>query len=93
MAGKLTATQGTGILLVTANVGSLFEDPVAVARDYMPDSPTRHGLSPRQLAVSQQVRFLKMTYRLIRLHTWVIAKDALMSPAFLHWSFIFLALI
>lgn len=27
MAGKLTATQGTGILLVTANVGSLFEDP------------------------------------------------------------------
>ncbi|XP_068582872.1 inositol polyphosphate-5-phosphatase A isoform X2 [Cebidichthys violaceus] len=27
MAGKLTAAQGTGILLVTANVGSLFEDP------------------------------------------------------------------
>lgn len=27
MAGKLTTTQGTGILLVTANVGSLFEDP------------------------------------------------------------------
>ncbi|KAI9525070.1 hypothetical protein NQZ68_012583 [Dissostichus eleginoides] len=26
MAGKLTAAQGTGILLVTANVGSLFED-------------------------------------------------------------------
>ncbi|XP_072292763.1 inositol polyphosphate-5-phosphatase A isoform X2 [Eucyclogobius newberryi] len=27
MAGKLTTAQGTGILLVTANVGSLFEDP------------------------------------------------------------------
>uniref|UniRef100_A0A8C9XZV6 inositol-polyphosphate 5-phosphatase n=1 Tax=Sander lucioperca TaxID=283035 RepID=A0A8C9XZV6_SANLU len=27
MAGKLTVAQGTGILLVTANVGSLFEDP------------------------------------------------------------------
>lgn len=26
MAGKLTAAQGTGVLLVTANVGSLFED-------------------------------------------------------------------
>lgn len=26
MAGKLTSAQGTGILLVTANVGSLFED-------------------------------------------------------------------
>lgn len=26
MAGKLAAAQGTGILLVTANVGSLFED-------------------------------------------------------------------
>lgn len=26
MAGKLTATQTSGILLVTANVGSLFED-------------------------------------------------------------------
>lgn len=27
MAGKLTTAQGTGVLLVTANVGSLFEDP------------------------------------------------------------------
>lgn len=26
MAGKLTSAQGSGILLVTANVGSLFED-------------------------------------------------------------------
>ncbi|CAG10167.1 unnamed protein product [Tetraodon nigroviridis] len=26
MAGKLTAAHGSGILLVTANVGSLFED-------------------------------------------------------------------
>uniref|UniRef100_A0A7N6FI71 inositol-polyphosphate 5-phosphatase n=1 Tax=Anabas testudineus TaxID=64144 RepID=A0A7N6FI71_ANATE len=35
MAGKLTAPQGTGVLLVTANVGSLFEDPVNLQKTWL----------------------------------------------------------
>ncbi|KAI3362957.1 hypothetical protein L3Q82_011635 [Scortum barcoo] len=35
MAGKLTAAQGTGILLVTANVGSLFEDPENLQKTWL----------------------------------------------------------
>ncbi|XP_061645354.1 inositol polyphosphate-5-phosphatase A-like isoform X2 [Phyllopteryx taeniolatus] len=35
MAGKLTTAQGTGILLVTANVGSLFEDPKNLQKTWL----------------------------------------------------------
>ncbi|XP_055018569.1 inositol polyphosphate-5-phosphatase A [Boleophthalmus pectinirostris] len=35
MAGKLTTAQGTGILLVTANVGSLFEDPENLQKNWL----------------------------------------------------------
>ncbi|XP_057704857.1 inositol polyphosphate-5-phosphatase A-like isoform X2 [Corythoichthys intestinalis] len=35
MAGKLTTAQGTGILLVTANVGSLFEDPENLQKTWL----------------------------------------------------------
>ncbi|KAM9365244.1 inositol polyphosphate-5-phosphatase A isoform 2-T3 [Pholidichthys leucotaenia] len=35
MAGRETAVQGTGILLVTANVGSLFEDPTNLQKTWL----------------------------------------------------------
>uniref|UniRef100_A0A8C5CWN3 inositol-polyphosphate 5-phosphatase n=1 Tax=Gadus morhua TaxID=8049 RepID=A0A8C5CWN3_GADMO len=54
MAGKLT-TQGTGILLVTANVGSLFEDPENLQKTWLREfEQTVHSHKPHFIAVHCQ---------------------------------------
>ncbi|KAF3708569.1 Type I inositol 1,4,5-trisphosphate 5-phosphatase [Channa argus] len=55
MAGRLTAPQGTGILLVTANVGSLFEDPENLQKIWLREFyQTVRSHRPRFLAVHCQ---------------------------------------
>nr|XP_020478332.1 type I inositol 1,4,5-trisphosphate 5-phosphatase isoform X2 [Monopterus albus] len=55
MAGKLTAAQGTGILLVTANVGSLFEDPENLQKTWLKEfCQTVQSHKPHFLAVHCQ---------------------------------------
>uniref|UniRef100_A0A3Q3LQW7 inositol-polyphosphate 5-phosphatase n=1 Tax=Mastacembelus armatus TaxID=205130 RepID=A0A3Q3LQW7_9TELE len=55
MAGKLTAAQGTGILLVTANVGSLFEDPENLQKTWLKEFyQTVQSHKPHFLAVHCQ---------------------------------------
>uniref|UniRef100_A0A3B4YC40 inositol-polyphosphate 5-phosphatase n=1 Tax=Seriola lalandi dorsalis TaxID=1841481 RepID=A0A3B4YC40_SERLL len=55
MAGKLTAAQGTGILLVTANVGSLFEDPENLQKTWLREFyQTVQSHKPHFLAVHCQ---------------------------------------
>ncbi|XP_054654071.1 inositol polyphosphate-5-phosphatase A-like isoform X1 [Dunckerocampus dactyliophorus] len=55
MAGKLTAAQGTGILLVTANVGSLFEDPENLQKTWLRELyQTVQSHKPHFLAVHCQ---------------------------------------
>ncbi|KAG7274736.1 hypothetical protein CRUP_035527, partial [Coryphaenoides rupestris] len=54
MAGKLTAP-GTGILLVTANVGSLFEDPENLQKTWLREFyQTVHSHKPHFIAVHCQ---------------------------------------
>uniref|UniRef100_A0A1A8GC10 inositol-polyphosphate 5-phosphatase n=1 Tax=Nothobranchius korthausae TaxID=1143690 RepID=A0A1A8GC10_9TELE len=55
MAGKLTAAQGTGMLLVTANVGSLFEDPEHLQKTWLQEFyQTVQTHNPHFLAVHCQ---------------------------------------
>uniref|UniRef100_A0A3Q3W328 inositol-polyphosphate 5-phosphatase n=1 Tax=Mola mola TaxID=94237 RepID=A0A3Q3W328_MOLML len=56
MAGKLTAAQGTGVLLVTANVGSLFEDPENLQKTWLREfyQVSVHTYKPHFLAVHCQ---------------------------------------
>ncbi|XP_035256194.1 inositol polyphosphate-5-phosphatase A isoform X1 [Anguilla anguilla] len=54
MAGKVTA-QGTGILLVTANVGSLFEDPENLQKTWLREFyQTVHSCKPHFIALHCQ---------------------------------------
>ncbi|GLD56034.1 type I inositol 1,4,5-trisphosphate 5-phosphatase isoform X1, partial [Lates japonicus] len=80
MAGKLTAAQGTGILLVTANVGSLFEDPENLQKTWL-----REFYQPHFLAVHCQEVGGK-NYEASMSHVDSFVKELLSSDAMREYS-------
>uniref|UniRef100_A0A8P4K4Y7 inositol-polyphosphate 5-phosphatase n=1 Tax=Dicentrarchus labrax TaxID=13489 RepID=A0A8P4K4Y7_DICLA len=86
MAGKLTAAQGTGILLVTANVGSLFEDPENLQKTWLREFyQTVQSHKPHFLAVHCQEVGGK-NYEASMSHVDSFVKELLSSDAMKEYS-------
>uniref|UniRef100_A0A4W6G9K9 inositol-polyphosphate 5-phosphatase n=1 Tax=Lates calcarifer TaxID=8187 RepID=A0A4W6G9K9_LATCA len=86
MAGKLTAAQGTGILLVTANVGSLFEDPENLQKTWLREFyQTVQSHKPHFLAVHCQEVGGK-NYEASMSHVDSFVKELLSSDAMREYS-------
>ncbi|XP_037829611.1 inositol polyphosphate-5-phosphatase A isoform X1 [Kryptolebias marmoratus] len=86
MAGKLTAAQGTGILLVTANVGSLFEDPENLQKTWLREFyQTVQAHNPHFLAVHCQEVGGK-NYEASMAHVDSFVKELLSSDAMKEFS-------
>uniref|UniRef100_A0A673CAD0 inositol-polyphosphate 5-phosphatase n=1 Tax=Sphaeramia orbicularis TaxID=375764 RepID=A0A673CAD0_9TELE len=86
MAGKLTAAQGTGILLVTANVGSLFEDPENLQKTWLREFyQTVQSQKPHFLAVHCQEVGGK-NYEASMSHVDSFVKELLSSDAMKEYS-------
>ncbi|KAM6923309.1 inositol polyphosphate-5-phosphatase A isoform 2-T2 [Lycodopsis pacificus] len=86
MAGKLTAAQGTGILLVTANVGSLFEDPDNLQKTWLREFyQTVQSHKPHFLAVHCQEVGGK-NYEASMSHVDCFVKELLSSDAMREYS-------
>eukprot|EP00064_Thunnus_orientalis_P002617 superscaffoldBa00000197_g2624 len=86
MAGKLTTAQGTGILLVTANVGSLFEDPENLQKTWLREFyQTVQSHKPHFLAVHCQEVGGK-NYEASMSHVDSFVKELLSSDAMKEYS-------
>uniref|UniRef100_A0A8C3GBE4 inositol-polyphosphate 5-phosphatase n=1 Tax=Cyclopterus lumpus TaxID=8103 RepID=A0A8C3GBE4_CYCLU len=86
MAGKMTAAQGTGILLVTANVGSLFEDPENLQKIWLREFyQTVQSHKPHFLAVHCQEVGGK-NYEASMSHVDSFVKELLSSDAMREYS-------
>ncbi|XP_051935791.1 inositol polyphosphate-5-phosphatase A-like [Hippocampus zosterae] len=86
MAGKLTTAQGTGILLVTANVGSLFEDPENLQKTWLREFyQTVQSHKPHFLAVHCQEVGGK-NYAASMSHVDSFVKELLSSDAMKEYS-------
>ncbi|XP_077586047.1 inositol polyphosphate-5-phosphatase A isoform X2 [Stigmatopora nigra] len=86
MAGKMTTAQGTGILLVTANVGSLFEDPENLQKTWLREFyQTVQSHKPHFLAVHCQEVGGK-NYEASMSHVDSFVKELLSSDAMKEYS-------
>ncbi|XP_072247541.1 inositol polyphosphate-5-phosphatase A isoform X2 [Leuresthes tenuis] len=86
MAGELTAAPSTGILLVTANVGSLFEDPENLQRTWLRELyQTVQSQKPHFLAVHCQEVGGK-NYEASMSHVDSFVKELLSSNAMKEYS-------